>query len=65
VSHGRVVHAWSGPFRAGARRLDATFTTTMAPGDWIVAVARGDKPMTFLERTGAKPFGFTNPIWAK
>ena len=28
-----------------------------------VAIARGSKPMTFLYRPDAKPFGFTNPIW--
>jgi hypothetical protein len=25
--------------------------------------ARGDREMKFLARPGAKPFGFTNPVW--
>jgi hypothetical protein len=63
VSHGQTLHAWTGPFAAGSRRLDARFTTTLKKGDWVVAVARGEKPMAFLARPGAKPFGFTNPVW--
>jgi hypothetical protein len=65
VSHGRVLHAWVGPFSRGVRRLDATFTATLVPGDWVIAVASGDAPMRFLPRDGAKPFAFTNPIWTR
>lgn len=38
-------------------------TKPLAKGDWIIAVVRGSKPMTFLHRSGARPFAFTNPIW--
>ncbi len=65
VSHGRVLHAWTGPFAHGVRRLDARFATTMAAGDWVIAVASGEGEMKFLARPGAKPFGFTNPVWAR
>jgi hypothetical protein len=65
VSHGRVLHAWTGPFARGVRRLDATFATTLVAGDWVIAVASGEGEMTFLARPGATPFGFTNPVWAK
>jgi hypothetical protein len=54
-----------GPFPAGVRRLDARFRTTLVAGDWVVAVARGERPMTFLPRDGAKPFAFTNPVWIR
>jgi hypothetical protein len=65
VSHGRVLHAWDGPFAKGVRRLDATFATTLGPGDWVIAVASGDQAMTFLPRKDATPFAFTNPVWAR
>jgi hypothetical protein len=38
-------------------------TKPLAEGDWIIAVVRGSKPMSFLHRSGARPFAFTNPIW--
>jgi hypothetical protein len=63
VKRGETLKAWTGPFATGTRRLDARFTTTLARGDWVVAVARGDGEMRFLARPGAKPFGFTNPVW--
>jgi hypothetical protein len=63
VKHGQVVQSWTGPFASGTRRLDARTTLSLAKGDWLVAVARGDRPMTFLPRWGAKPFAFTNPVW--
>lgn len=65
VSHGRVLHAWSGPMAHGVRRLDATFDAKLASGDWVIAVAEGQAPMKFLARDGATPFGFTNAVWAK
>ena len=36
---------------------------TLKSGDWVIAIARGTKPMTYLYRSGATPFGFTNPIF--
>jgi hypothetical protein len=65
VKRGETVHAWKAPLARGVRRLDATFDTTLAAGDWVLAVARGSADMKYLPRTGAKPFGFTNPVWAK
>jgi hypothetical protein len=65
VKRGETLATWRGPFAAGVRRLDVRTVTHLAPGDWIVAVARGDKDMTFLPRAGAKPFGFTNPVWVQ
>ncbi|MGD0529296.1 MAG: CehA/McbA family metallohydrolase [Polyangiaceae bacterium] len=63
VKRGETLKAWTSPFPLGTRRLDARFTTTLAKGDWVVAIARGDREMKFLARPGAKPFGFTNPVW--
>jgi hypothetical protein len=34
-------------------------------GDWILVIARGTKPMSYLYRAGARPFAFTNPIWVE
>jgi hypothetical protein len=67
VKRGETIHAWTaaGAFAAGARRLDARVTATLAAGDWVIAIARGEKEMGFLARPGAKPFGFTNPVWAR
>jgi hypothetical protein len=77
VKRGEIVASWTGgspasgskmlerplPAALGARRLDARVVVPLAKGDWVVAVARGNKDMTFLARGGAKPFGFTNPVW--
>jgi hypothetical protein len=46
------------------RRLDASETVTLAPKDWVIAIARGEGEMKFLPRAGATPFGFTNAVWA-
>jgi hypothetical protein len=63
VRRGALLHAWTGPFARGVRRLDARFTATLDKGDWVVAIARGERPLTFLPRAGARPFAFTNPVW--
>jgi len=63
VKRGDVLKAWTGPFATGTRRLDARFRTTLTKGEWLVAIARGEREMKFLSRPGAKPFGFTNPVW--
>ncbi|HTQ45848.1 MAG TPA: CehA/McbA family metallohydrolase [Polyangiaceae bacterium] len=62
---GETLHTWTGPFAAGTRRLDAKLPLDLAAGDWIVAVARGEREMRFLPRSGAKPFAFTNPVWVR
>jgi hypothetical protein len=63
VRRGQPLHTWTGPFAHTVRRLDARFTAALAKGDWVVAIARGETPMTFLARPGAKPLSFTNPVW--
>lgn len=65
VKRGETLREWKGPLAPGVRRLDARFTTSLAPGDWVIAIARGERPMAFLARPGAKPFGFTNPVWIR
>jgi hypothetical protein len=63
MRRGEVLKEWTGLTRAGARMLDATLDEPLRKGEWLVAIARGSKPMTYLHRGGALPFGFTNPIW--
>jgi hypothetical protein len=62
---GETVQTWTGPFAGGVRRLDAGSKIALASGDWVLAIARGDRPMAFLPRAGAKPFAFTNPVWIR
>jgi hypothetical protein len=63
LRRGEPMRSWTGPFARGVRRLDARFATPLGKGDWLVAIARGERPMTFLARAGAKPLAFTNPVW--
>ena len=66
VRRGEVLDVWTGPFAGtGSRRFSKKITETLTADDWIVAIARGTKPMKPLYRDGAEPFGFTNPIWIK
>jgi hypothetical protein len=65
VVHGKTIRTFGGPFHAGVRRLDAKFAVKLVAGDWVIAVARGDRPMTYLPRAGAKPLAFTNPVWVR
>ncbi len=65
VVRGQTVHTWTGPFQPGVRRLDARLSVALKADDWVLAVARGERPMDFLPRPGAKPFAFTNPVWIK
>jgi hypothetical protein len=53
------------PGGAASRRFSKKLTKHFDRGDFLVAIARGSKPMTFLHRSGAKPFAFTNPIFVK
>jgi hypothetical protein len=65
---GNTLRSWTYPFvggGTGVRRLDARFTTPLTAGDWVIAIARGDRPMGFLTRAGARPFAFTNPVWIR
>ena len=68
VRRGDVVTTWHPDARQGtpeAVHFDATARIALRSGDWIIAVARGTKPMPFLHRPGALPFGFTNPIYVR
>jgi lambda repressor-like predicted transcriptional regulator len=65
VRRGEVLKEWTGLSRsAGSRVLDEQLDQPLRKGEWVIAIARGSKPMTYLHRGGALPFGFTNPIWA-
>jgi hypothetical protein len=68
VCRGRVVATWHPkPVAVGAAafHFDETARIPLRPGDWIVALARGARPMPFLHRPGALPLGFTNPIYVR
>jgi hypothetical protein len=62
VRRGEVVHTWRVDRTAAILRLDARVTLALRSNDWLIAIARGDEPMAFLHRPGARPFAFTNPI---
>ncbi|APR75110.1 PHP domain protein [Minicystis rosea] len=65
VRRGETASAWTGPFTKGPRRFEIRTEVSLQKGDWIIAIARGSKPMGHLHRPGAKPFAFTNPIWVE
>jgi hypothetical protein len=65
VVHGKAIHTWMGPMHAAPRRLDERLVAPLHTGDWVVAVVRGEKAMSYLPRAGAKPLAFTNPVWVK
>ena len=65
VRRGEAIATWHRPADRTTPpvvRFDETAHVALRPGDWIIAIARGDRPMTFLHRPGALPFAFTNPI---
>jgi hypothetical protein len=65
IRRGEVLASFRGPFPKGPHRFERVVEETLQKGDWIIAVARGRKPMKHLHREGALPFGFTNPIWVE
>jgi hypothetical protein len=65
VRRGDVIGTWSAPFAKGPHRFETHTDRPLVKGDWILVVARGTKPMSYLYRAGAKPFAFTNPIWVE
>jgi hypothetical protein len=65
VRRGEVIAVWTAPFPRSAHRFETRLTRSLQKGDWIVALARGTKPMSHLYRPGAKPFAFTNPVWVE
>jgi hypothetical protein len=65
VRRGEIVATWRPHATTDPVRLDVTARVALRPGDWVLAIARGDRPMAFLHRTGALPFGFTNPVYVR
>ncbi|HEX3769295.1 MAG TPA: CehA/McbA family metallohydrolase [Polyangiaceae bacterium] len=65
VCHGRVLSTWHPKTSGSGFHFDATERLPLQAGDWVIAVARGSKPMAFLHRPGALPLGFTNPIFVR
>jgi hypothetical protein len=68
VRRGAVIATWHpspASARAGVQRLDETVHVPLHSGDWVLAIARGSKPMTLLHRAGALPFAFTNPVFVR
>jgi hypothetical protein len=64
IRRGEVMKEWTGLTRGpGSRVLDVQLDEPLRKGEWVAAIARGSRPMTYLHRGGAQPFGFTNPIW--
>lgn len=62
---GRVVARGTAPFELGPHRAEVRTRISLEPGDWVVAVARGESPMDVLFRRGVVPFAFTNPVWVR
>jgi hypothetical protein len=65
VRRGEIVATWRPHATTDPVRLDVTARLALRPGDWVLAIARGDRPMAFLHRAGALPFGFTNPVYVR
>ena len=69
VKRGEVLKTWKlnekGAKKPGKRPWRLTHKETLKAGDWVIAIARGTKPMTYLYRQTATPFAFTNPIFVK
>jgi hypothetical protein len=72
IRRGAVITEWRAPFspeRRGKDKVALHFERqvkeTLHKGDWIIAIARGSRPMAALYRRSAQPFGFTNPIWVE
>jgi hypothetical protein len=65
VRRGEVASKWTTKVTGAPFHFDQTARVELRPGDWIIGIARGKKPMAFLHRPGALPFGFTNPIFVR
>jgi len=65
LRRGEVLTEWKAPFKGvkGPHRFEQQVKETLHKGDWVIAIARGKKPMSPLFRRNAQPFAFTNPIW--
>ncbi|MBK8251198.1 MAG: PHP domain-containing protein [Polyangiaceae bacterium] len=65
IKRGNVIKTWAIDKKAGKRPWKWMLKDTLKADDWVIAIARGKKPMAYLYRSGALPFGFTNPIFVK
>jgi hypothetical protein len=65
IVRGRIVRDYAVTTASGTRRLDEKITLDLEPRDWIIALARGSKPLAYLHRKESRPFAFTNPIWVE
>jgi hypothetical protein len=63
--NGEPAEGWPVPASTASQRFSKKIKKRFERGDFLVAIARGSKSMTFLHRSGAKPFGFTNPIYVR
>lgn len=64
IRRGELAREW-GTADLTARPSTLRAQLDLKAGDWIIAIARGSKPMTFLYRPNATPFAFTNAIYVK
>ncbi|MEZ4442734.1 MAG: CehA/McbA family metallohydrolase [Polyangiaceae bacterium] len=62
LRRGHVVKRWKVPAGKRHPRLEAALQLPVGPGDWLVAIARGDGRLPNLYRSQGRPFAFTNPI---
>jgi hypothetical protein len=65
IRRGEVMREWFAADLTAPRPTSLKAQVDLKAGDWVIAVARGSKPMTFLHRPNAQPFGFTNAIYVK
>ena len=65
VKRGAVMKTWTIDKKAGKRPWTFQLKEGLKKGDWVIALARGQKPMSYLHRSGAQPFAFTNPLFVK
>jgi len=66
VRRGAILREWgAADIAAAARPITLKAQADLKAGDWVIAIARGTKPMTFLHRQNAQPFAFTNAIYVK
>ncbi len=65
IKRGEMLKSWNVEKQSGKRPWTFRHKDTLKKGDWVIALARGKKPMTYLYRSGAIPFGFTNPIFTR
>lgn len=65
VKRGETMKTWTIGKKQGKRPWRFQVKETLKKDDWVIAIARGKKPMTYLYRAGATPFAFTNPIFVK